>query len=110
MADNANTDVKSFIAVWLDGNINNNEENRKAQVQLGSFIDFLIRVEDINQCEDFVRSRSEQLILIVNGRLGRELVPKIHPLRHVASIYVYCADKEGNEQWAKHFSKVNDIK
>ncbi|CAF1118927.1 unnamed protein product [Rotaria sordida] len=47
--------------------------------------------------------------MIVSGRLGREIVPSIHKLRQVISIYVYCMDKRSNEQWAGNFEKVKAI-
>jgi hypothetical protein len=46
--------------------------------------------------------------LIVSGQFGREIVPKIHQLEQLSAIYVYCMNKEANEQWAKDFLKVGD--
>ncbi|CAF1353988.1 unnamed protein product [Rotaria sordida] len=47
--------------------------------------------------------------MIVSGRLGREIVPSIHELRQVISIYVYCMDKKSHEQWACNFEKVKAV-
>ncbi|CAF4070766.1 unnamed protein product, partial [Rotaria sp. Silwood1] len=71
----SNTNAKILIAVWLDANVNINEDNRNAQIQLRSFINRLKTFESINECEKYIRSASpqEQHLLIVSGRLGREL-------------------------------------
>ncbi|CAF1071152.1 unnamed protein product [Rotaria sordida] len=47
--------------------------------------------------------------MIVSGQLGKEIVPSIHNLRQVMSIYVYCMNKAINEQWASRFVKVKAV-
>ncbi|CAF1143683.1 unnamed protein product [Rotaria sp. Silwood1] len=47
--------------------------------------------------------------MIVSGRLGQDIVPSIHELRQVISIYVYCMDKSRHEQWARNFAKVKAV-
>ncbi|CAF3945779.1 unnamed protein product, partial [Rotaria sp. Silwood1] len=47
--------------------------------------------------------------MIVSGRLGQEIVPSIHKLRQVISIYVYCMDKEVNRKWVDKFAKVKAV-
>ncbi len=51
-------------------------------------------------------SGQDRLILIVSGQLGRKLVPQIHHLRQLSSIYVFCMDKQANERWTRQFTKV----
>ncbi len=103
-----NTNVEIYITVWLDAEVNTNEENRKAQEQLRTIISRLKAFESRDECKKYVRSLSsqERVLLIVSGRFGEELIPKIHSLRQVVSIYVYCKDKIANEKWAIHFMKV----
>jgi hypothetical protein len=98
----SNTNAKIFITVSLDAEVNVNE-------QLCAFVSDLKIFNSKNQCEKYIRSVSsqEQLLLIISGRFGREFVPHIHHLRQIISIYVYCTDKEANEQWTSHFTKVN---
>jgi hypothetical protein len=52
-------------------------------------------------------SKDDRIVLIISGRFGEILVPRIHSLRQVSSIYVYCKDKKRNEPWANQFKKVN---
>ena len=45
--------------------------------------------ETADQCEDFIdQNKNYRLILIVSGQIGRDLVPRIHTLPQVISIYV----------------------
>ncbi|CAF1393546.1 unnamed protein product, partial [Rotaria sp. Silwood1] len=52
------------------------------------------------------RSQNERVVMVVSGRLGQAIVPSIHKIRQIISIYVYCIDKERNKQWAVNFPKV----
>ena len=100
--------LETFSLLWLDAQVNTTEENRQAQQKLRKIINHLKTFDDQNQCQQYILSLSPQdrLVLIVSGRLGRQLVPQIHQLRQISSIYIYCMDKQANEQWAKNFTKV----
>ena len=100
--------LESFALLWLDAHVNIEKENRHAQKQLRKIINHLKTFDDEVQCEQYISTISSQdrVVLIVSGRLGQSIVPRIHHLRHIISIYVYCRDKTTHEQWAKNFKKV----
>ncbi|CAF4398940.1 unnamed protein product, partial [Rotaria sp. Silwood2] len=102
--------LEIFCLIWLDANANV-EENRNTEQRLHSIINRLMKFQDIKQCQKYIeeRSQKDRLVMIVNGRLGREIVPSIHKLRQVIAIYVYCMDKTSNEQWARKFPKVKAV-
>jgi hypothetical protein len=99
--------LEMFCLIWLDENINI-KETRDIESNLRTIINHLKKFQNIQQCQHYIeqRSKKDRVVLIVSGELGREIVPSIHNLRQVTSIYVYCMDKKGNEQWASKFSKV----
>ena len=103
--------LETFSIFWLDPQVNQTEDNRNAQLKLREIINHLKTFDDQNQCLQRILSLSTQdrLVLIVSGRCGRQLVPQIHHLRQVSSIYVYCMDKKANEQWAKDFIKIKSV-
>ncbi|CAF1224302.1 unnamed protein product [Adineta ricciae] len=114
MATN-NTDdnnLETFSLLWLDAAIHTNTENQEAQKQLRACINHVIPFEDPNRCQRYIQTTSSQdrLVLIVSGRLGREVVPLIHQIRQLSSVYVYCMDEEGNKKWAKDFKKKKRVK
>ena len=76
--------------------------------QLRITINHSITFEDDQRCLQYIESipKDDRIILIVSGRLGQIIVPKIVKYRQTASIYVYCMNKKDNEQWAKPFNKV----
>ncbi len=95
-------------AIWLDASVNVAKENFDAQQRIRSIINHLKIFENVQDCEQYIQqtSKDDRIFLIVSGRLGEEIVPRIHHYRQISSIYVYCRDKQRNEEWAKHFSKV----
>ena len=101
--------LETFSLIWLDASVNNSQENLDAQQRLRSSINHLKTFEHQDDCEQYIRSVSplDRVVLIVSGRFDPQIVPRIHQLRQVSSIYVYCMDKERNEQWAQHFTKVS---
>ncbi len=108
--ENVNTNVDNkhlelFCLVWLDVNVHH---NRDTEQKLRSINKNLKKFDDVKQCQEYIQKTSEkdQLILIVSGSLGREIVPSIDNYQQILSIYVYCVDKEGNEKWSSKYSKV----
>ncbi|CAF1429283.1 unnamed protein product [Adineta steineri] len=108
-----NTDNKSleiFSLIWLDADVNV-KDTRDTEVKLRSIINHIKKFQDVKQCQHYIEqtSHEDRLVIIVSGRLGREIVPYIHQLRQVISIYVYCMNKTSNEQWAFKFSKIKSV-
>ncbi|CAF1065659.1 unnamed protein product [Adineta steineri] len=108
-----NIDDKSleiFSLIWLDTNVNV-KDIRDTEVKLRSIINHIKKFQDVKQCQHYIEqtSQKDRLVIIVSGRLGQEIVPYIHQLRQVISIYVYCIDKKSNEQWAYKFAKIKSV-
>ncbi|CAF3898017.1 unnamed protein product, partial [Adineta steineri] len=108
-----NTDDKSleiFSLIWLDATVNV-KDTRDTEVKLRSIINHIKKFQDIKQCQQYIEqtSQKDRLVIIVSGQLGQEIVPHIHQLRQVISIYVYCMDKKSNEQWAYKFAKIKSV-
>ncbi|CAF1107898.1 unnamed protein product [Adineta ricciae] len=108
---NATDEFNSCSILWLDNSVNTTQENIHGQNLFRSSIGHLKTFDNVDRCEEYILSApiDERFILIVSGRLGRILTPRIHHLRQVSSIYVYCLDKAINEKWAIAYTKVKDI-
>jgi hypothetical protein len=100
--------LETFSLLWLDASVNTTEDNLRAQDKLRTTINQLKIFENSGECEQYIKSVSveDRIVLIVSGQLGREIVPRIHPLEQLLSIYVYCQDQKLNEQWSSQYSKV----
>lgn len=92
--------LETYCLIWLDAAVNSSKENLKAQQKLRATINHLLSFEEEQQCLHHMDSlpKGDRVVLIVSGRLGRMIVPKIIQVRQIISIYVYCMDKKGNEE------------
>ncbi len=102
------TNVETFSLIWLDATVNTSPENIQSQEILRESIDQLKTFDNGDECIKYIEylSANDRIILISSGSLGRSIVPRIHELRQIFSIYIYCMNKEANEQWTKKFIKV----
>jgi hypothetical protein len=102
-----NLEISSLV--WLDGSVNTLQESIDAQQRLRLSINQLETFERVDLCEQYIKSlpKDNRIVLIVSGSLGQEIVPQIHQYQQIASIYVYCGNKQRNEPWTKPFSKVS---
>ncbi len=100
--------LETFSLLWLDENVNSNKENFNAQKILRTVINQLKTFENCYLCEQYIREIIDvnSIILIVSGRYGRELIPTIHHLLQLNTVYVYCMDVKSNEVWANKYDKV----
>ncbi len=104
-----NKNLETYCLIWLDSYVNNSQENIQAQNLLRTSINHLLTFEDDDECLRFIDALDDddRVIFIVSGRFGATIVPQVVLLRQIVSIYVYCRNKEANEQWAQQFPKVN---
>jgi hypothetical protein len=100
--------LETFTLLWLDASINTDDQNRQAQDELRATFNQLQKFDNRDQCEQYIKSMSaeDRIVLIVSGRFGREIVPRIYKLEQLLSVYVYCHDVKSNEQWALQYPKV----
>ncbi|CAF2156317.1 unnamed protein product [Rotaria magnacalcarata] len=104
------SNLESFSCLWLDRSVNSTEDNIQTQKELRQVINHLRTFDNISECEQCIRQiTKEKVVLIVAGRAGLELVPRIHDLPQFSTCYVFCQDREGNEEWAQKYSKVNGV-
>jgi predicted hydrocarbon binding protein len=102
--------IIKFALVWLDAHVET-DDNRETNRRLGKDLGRLRSFTNVKECQTFLEQHKavEEFVLIVSGQLGSELVPLIHDLSNISSIYVYCAWKENSEKWSKKFEKVRYI-
>ena len=108
MTTEADENFETYSLLWLDAAVNDSNQNLQAQKKLRQTINHLKTFEDVHLCMRYILSLNnhDRIVLIVNGKLGKLIVPKIVHLRQIISIYVYCYDLQTHQQWAKLYSKV----
>ncbi|CAF2740570.1 unnamed protein product [Rotaria sp. Silwood2] len=104
--------VQNFVLVWLDANIDevNNPDSVNTITQLRNVVNVINTFVDVNLCIDFLMNiQNEKVFMIVSGSLGQTIVPRIHGISQVTSIYIFCRDKTKHENWAKKWLKIKGV-
>ncbi|UJR32021.1 hypothetical protein I4U23_019490 [Adineta vaga] len=103
--------LETYSLVWLDATVSYAQEFPRIQQRLRSVINDLKIFKQTNECLQYIHSvlKGDQIVLIVSGRFGQEIVPLIHNLQQIISIYVYCMNKQKNDQWASHYPKIKSL-
>jgi len=100
--------LEIFSLIWLDLSINNIHENIDIQQQLRSIINYLKLFEDIDDCEQYIRSLSkdDRIVILTNEKFALEIIERVHELRRITSIYIYSTDIKEDYQWINQYKKV----
>jgi hypothetical protein len=103
--------VQNVLLIWLDNNINdNNEDCRNTVSQLRRAVNYINTFTDGDQCIEFISSMNEENVcMIISGSLGEHIVPRVHNMSQVDSIFIFCGNKKHHEQWAKGWSKIRGV-
>ncbi|CAF1244539.1 unnamed protein product [Adineta steineri] len=100
--------LEIFSVIWLDLSTNNIHENIDIQHQLRSIINYLKLFEDIDDCEQYIRSLSkdDRIVILTNENLALDITSRIHQLRRISSIYIYSIDNEKDYEWTNQYKKI----
>ncbi|CAF3372980.1 unnamed protein product [Rotaria socialis] len=106
-----NDRLETFSLVWIRNEIDKIEQHQNHEQKLRTIINHLKIFDNIEQCQQYfqVISKEDRFVVIINDKLSREIVPMIHNLNQVSSIYVYCSEEKKHKKWSKDFSKIRAI-
>jgi tetratricopeptide (TPR) repeat protein len=103
--------VQNVLLIWLDSNIDdNNEDCRNTVVQLRRVVNDINTFGDGEQCIQFINTINDNKVcMIISGSLGEHIVPQVHNMSQVDSIFIFCGNKKRHEQWTKEWSKIKGV-
>ena len=104
--------VQNCILVWLDFNVSIalDDEHRNIIHQVRQIIHDINIFSDVNKCIDYLYEiKHEKIFMIVSGSLGQYIVPHIHDMSKLDSIYIFCGAPSRHEKWTQEWSKVKGV-
>ena len=103
--------AQNFILIWLDPTIDQSNEDCSNSIgKLRRIVNTIKIFTDPDECLSFISEmKDENIFLVVPGALGSTIVPKIHLMSQINSIFVFCGNKSRHEQWAKDWVKVKGV-
>jgi hypothetical protein len=98
--------MQNVLLVWLDGNIDeNNDDCKNTITQLRRSGNHIKTFTDGDQCIDFLTDiYTKKVIMIISGGFCQQIVPLIHDIPQIHSIFV-----TEHEKWTKEWTKIKGI-
>jgi tetratricopeptide (TPR) repeat protein len=103
--------VQNVLLIWLDNNIDDNSADcRNTVTQLRRVVNTINTYTAGEECIKFLESiDNEKVCMIISGSLGQHIVPRVHAMSQVDSIFIFCGNEKHHEQWAKDWSKIKGV-
>ena len=97
----------AYYLVWLDA-ASQSEENLHVQDNLQFLINHFQVFDRLDPCQAFLQSCSikSRIIFIVSGDFCRQIIPQVHHLLQIFSIYIFCSDRQLHHSWSEQYDKV----
>ena len=103
--------VQNVLLIWLDTNIDiKNEDCGNTVTQLRRVVNDINTFTDGEDCIQFIDTINDNKVcMIISGSLGQHIVPRVHNMSQVDSIFIFCGNKKYHEQWTKEWSKIKGV-
>ncbi|CAF3043552.1 unnamed protein product [Rotaria sp. Silwood2] len=103
--------VQNFRLVWLDTNINrSNPDCYNTLTRLRRVVSSIDTFTAIDPCVDFLKNiHDETAFMVVSGSLGEKVIPIVHSMAQLDSIFVFCSNKARYEHLMAASPKVKGI-
>jgi len=107
--------VQNVLLIWLDNKINDSSDDcRNTIIQLRRVVNTIDTFTDGDQCIQFINTITDnKACMIISGSLGPHIVPRVHNMSQVDSIFIFCDNQKPHEQWTeewlKKWSKIKGV-
>ncbi|CAF1357787.1 unnamed protein product [Adineta steineri] len=103
--------MQNVLLIWLDNNINdNNADCNNTIKQLKRVVNNINTFTDGEECLDFIKTiANNKICMIVSGSLGEHIVPHVHDMSQVDTIFIFWNNQEWHKQWTKKWPKIKGV-
>ena len=104
--------IQNFHLLWLDPDIDlSNEDYQHNLVQLRRIVNNVNLFTQRDECIDFLTEVDDKkAFLLVGDAISQQVVPLIHDIPQLETIYLLCHNTSEYEQWAKAWVKVKCVR
>ncbi|CAF5156216.1 unnamed protein product, partial [Rotaria magnacalcarata] len=103
--------VQNFLLVWLNANLDKHSDYfQRALTQLRTIVNTLELFSDPDQCVGHLQTIEEEKVFsIISGAFGENIVPHIHDMPQLDTIFGFYNNIDENPDWPKKWPKVKGI-
>lgn len=100
--------IENALLIWLDANINVDDVDcQNTIMDLQQVIHTVKTFMNSDDCIQFLENvRDKEIFMITSGSLGKVIMPRVHHMSQVDSIFIFCRNKQYHETWANNWRKV----
>ncbi|UJR19165.1 hypothetical protein I4U23_022295 [Adineta vaga] len=98
--------MKRFWFIWFQSLTDYLQENVEIK-RFQTLVENVMFFENENECEIYITNlfKNDKIIFIINGKLIEKVLPHIHELPQIVSIYIYYDNQEKYEEWTTKYKK-----
>ncbi|CAF1400201.1 unnamed protein product [Adineta steineri] len=103
--------MRSVLLIWLDNNVKDHDADCNNSInQLKRVVTNVNTFTDVEQCVDFIQTTTyNKVCMIVSSSLGKHVVPLVHDLSQVDTIFILCDNQEWHKQWVEEWPKIKGV-
>ncbi|CAF3954466.1 unnamed protein product, partial [Adineta steineri] len=103
--------MQNVLLIWLDSNIDETKKDCQNTItKLQSAVNDINTFTDGDQCLEFIKTIVDNKVcIIVSGLLGEHIVPRVHNMPQIDSIFIFCGNINHHEEWVKDWPKIKGI-
>jgi len=103
--------VENIVLCWLDASSDKvNDTNKRTLNNFRRAANIVQTFTDLDRCFDFLQSvKNTQILFVVSGSFGPQIVPRIVDFEQIYSIYIFCGNKANHIEWTKPYKKIKGI-
>lgn len=111
--DSTDQSVEDVTIIWFDQYMDSKDNATDVETTkrlLRKINDYVLLYSKVESCLDYIRSvPKEKIFLITTGSYAREHLEKIHHLKQVDSIFIFCFNRERYLYLKEKYSKIIDL-
>ena len=103
--------IQNLLLLWLDtGMDESNKDYQDSLAQLRSAANKINIFTDQDEAIDFLtEDHGVKAFLIVEGSIGQHILPLIHDIPQLDTIYIFGSNQSQHQQWTQKWNKINGV-
>ena len=103
--------IGSVLLVWLDRDIDKNNSAWRDSINYLRRVVYTVETfTDAEECIDFLGDvADEKVCMIVSESLAQQIVPLVHNMSQVNTIFISLSNQNHHVEWATHWPKIKSV-
>ena len=103
--------IQNVFVIWLDSSVNENSIDYENNVDsLHDVVSTVKIFDDNDECVDFLKFVAhDKVCIIISEAHGQQIVPLVHNMPQINSIFIFCRNEKTHEEWTKNWRKIKGV-